>query len=82
MVALSCDDAESHQGWIKDIKHYTNDAFSYPIIADPKREIATSLGMLDPEEKDKAGMPLTCRAVSCLTVYIYLLQFANTLMEN
>ncbi|XP_057289390.1 peroxiredoxin-6-like [Hydractinia symbiolongicarpus] len=63
MVALSCDDAESHQGWIKDIKHYTSDAFSYPIIADPKREIATSLGMLDPEEKDKAGMPLTCRAV-------------------
>lgn len=62
MIALSCDDAESHKGWINDIKHYTK-AFSYPIIADPKREIATSLGMLDPEEKDKAGMPLTCRAV-------------------
>lgn len=62
MIALSCDDAESHCGWINDIKHYTTE-FSYPIIADPKREIATSLGMLDPEEKDKAGMPLTCRAV-------------------
>jgi len=62
MIALSCDDAESHRGWITDIKKYTKD-FSYPIIADPTREIAVSLGMLDPEEKDKAGMPLTCRAV-------------------
>ena len=38
--------------------------FSYPIISDPSREIAVSLGMVDPEEKDKAGLPLTCRAVS------------------
>ena len=37
--------------------------FPYPIIADEKREIATLLGMLDPEEKDAEGIPLTCRAV-------------------
>ncbi len=41
--------------------------FCYPIIADPGRDIASLLGMLDPEEKDKAGLPLTCRAVSDLT---------------
>ena len=36
---------------------------SYPIIADPGRDIAIAWGMLDPEEKDAAGLPMTCRAV-------------------
>lgn len=39
------------------------DTFPYSIIADPDRSIAVKLGMLDPVEKDSAGMPLTCRAV-------------------
>jgi hypothetical protein len=39
------------------------DAFSYPIIADPSRAIATEYGMMDPDERDAAGLPLTCRAV-------------------
>ena len=64
MAALSCDDADSHKGWINDIKFYTDGKFSYPIIADPKRELAVKLGMVDPDEKDAAGLPLTCRAVS------------------
>ena len=33
----------------------------YPIIADLNRELAIRLSMLDPEEKDKAGLPLTAR---------------------
>merc|ERR1712212_913112 len=37
--------------------------FPYPIVADEKREMAVKLGMVDPDEKDAAGMPLTCRAV-------------------
>ena len=40
------------------------DCLSYPIISDPKRELAVTLGMVDPDEKDKAGLPVTCRAVS------------------
>jgi len=64
MAALSCNDVDSHKGWINDIKYYTDNKFTYPIIADPKRELAVSLGMVDPDEKDAAGMPLTCRAVS------------------
>jgi len=64
MVALSCDSAESHKNWIKDIEGYTSTGqFSYSIIADENREIAVSLGMIDPDEKDAAGMPLTARAV-------------------
>ena len=52
------------QGWIEDIKAYNKlDKFSYPIIADPKRDVATLYGMMDPDEKDAKGLPLTCRAV-------------------
>ena len=64
LIALSCDTTESHRGWIADIKAYNKlDSFSYPIIADPARTIATEYGMMDPDERDAAGLPLTCRAV-------------------
>jgi len=63
MIALSVDTVSEHNGWIKDIKNYTGDKFCYPIISDPNRDIAVQLGMIDPDEKDKAGMPVTARAV-------------------
>lgn len=50
----------------KDIKVYTclkDTGFPFPIISDKKRDLAVSLGMIDPDEKDKDGLPLTCRAV-------------------
>ena len=45
----------------------TEGSFPYPLISDPNRELAVQLGMVDPDEKDKAGLPLTCRAVSTCT---------------
>ena len=64
LAALSCDSVESHKGWIEDIKAYNKlDSFDYPIIADPKRTIANTYGMMDPDELDSKGLPLTCRAV-------------------
>jgi len=64
LIALSCDDVDSHIGWIKDIKSYNGlSSFSYPIIADPNRDVANAYGMMDPDEKDAKGLPLTCRAV-------------------
>merc|ERR1712224_690648 len=36
---------------------------AYPIISDPGRDVAVLYGMLDPEEKDAEGLPMTCRAV-------------------
>jgi 1-Cys peroxiredoxin 6 len=64
LIALSCDSTESHKGWIKDILAFNNlSNFDYPIIADPNRDVATLYGMMDPDEKDSKGMPLTCRAV-------------------
>lgn len=41
-----------------------DDSLPFPIIADSKRELAVALGMLDPVEKDKDGVPLTARCVS------------------
>jgi 1-Cys peroxiredoxin 6 len=70
MVALSCDSVESHCGWIKDIKAYAKtDDFAFPIIDDQKRVLAKSLGMIDPDELDNAGMPVTARAVGYFSFY-------------
>ncbi|XP_034945342.1 1-Cys peroxiredoxin [Chelonus insularis] len=66
VIALSCNSVESHITWIEDIKSYTKmqvSKFPYPIIADESRTIATLLGMLDPDEVDDNGIPLTARAV-------------------
>ena len=47
VIALSCNDSESHMGWIEDIKAAQGiSTFSYPIIADPKRELAVAWGMV------------------------------------
>ena len=49
----------------------TEGEFPYPIIADPDRELAVQLGMIDPDEKTAAGLPLTARAVSIIHLVIY-----------
>lgn len=51
ILAYNCEDCESCE-------------LPFPIIADRERELAVALGMLDPDEKDKNGMPLTARCVS------------------
>lgn len=65
LVAVSCDSVEDHNGWIKDIQAYNclSGDFPYPIIADSDRDLAVTLGMIDPDEKTASGMPLTCRAL-------------------
>jgi len=69
-IALSCDPVESHHGWIKDIQAYNNlssgEDFPYPIISDSRRDIAIQLGMLNPEDRDDYGLPVTARAVSLM----------------
>lgn len=37
--------------------------FSFPIIDDSDRKLAKQLGMIDPDEFDNKGLPLTARAV-------------------
>jgi len=65
VIGLSCNDVSSHHEWVKDISSHggIDGEFPYPILADPTRTLAVQLGMLDPAEKDAAGLPLTARAV-------------------
>ncbi|XP_046587970.1 peroxiredoxin-6 isoform X2 [Neodiprion virginianus] len=66
VIALSCNSVKSHIQWIKDIKAYgeiTEANFPYPIIEDESRTIVTALGMLDPDEVDSTGLPVSARSV-------------------
>ncbi|XP_016316771.1 peroxiredoxin-6 [Sinocyclocheilus anshuiensis] len=67
MIALSIDSVEDHRKWSEDIMSFKQDKtccpVPFPIIADDKRELSVLLGMLDPDERDKDGMPLTARCV-------------------
>lgn len=53
---------------LQDINAYNSekpiDKFPFPIIADLKRKLSVELGMLDPDEIGKDGMPLTARVVN------------------
>ena len=48
VLAVSVDDLESHQGWIKDINETQNVTVNFPIIADPERKVATLYDMIHP----------------------------------
>lgn len=66
MIALSIDSVADHHSWSKDVMAVSKNTESdlpFPIIADDKRELSVQLGMLDPDEKDKDGLPLTARCV-------------------
>ncbi|PWA93511.1 1-Cys peroxiredoxin PER1 [Artemisia annua] len=64
LLGLSCDDVESHKEWIKDIEAYNGGKkVTYPIAADPNREIIKQLNMVDPDEKDSSGQILPSRAL-------------------
>ncbi|KAF5797960.1 putative thioredoxin-dependent peroxiredoxin [Helianthus annuus] len=64
LLGLSCDDVQSHKEWIKDIEAYNKGKkVTYPIAADPNREIIKQLNMVDPDEKDASGQNLPSRAL-------------------
>ena len=66
IIALSCDSVGNHKKWIKDIEYFakaSKESFPYPIIADEDRDLAVQLNMIDPDEKDAEGFPVTARAV-------------------
>jgi alkyl hydroperoxide reductase subunit AhpC len=59
VLAVSVDDVPSHQGWVKDIEETQHASMNFPILGDPKREVATLYGMIHP----KANDTLTVRSV-------------------
>ncbi|KAL0902647.1 hypothetical protein ABMA27_000471 [Loxostege sticticalis] len=67
VIGLSCNSVDSHSEWCKDIKTYAgyneDEKFPFPIIEDQTRSVAMQLGMIDKDEKDSSGIPLTARVV-------------------
>jgi len=59
VIAVSVDDLDSHNGWIKDIDETQNTTMNFPIIADPDRKVATAYDMIHPNADDK----MTVRSV-------------------
>ena len=67
VIGLSCNDAESHKGWIKDVNETQGVQVQFPIIVDSDRKIARAYGMLGYQDdvplEDQPKMPLTVRCV-------------------
>lgn len=53
------DDAESHQGWIKDINETQNTTVNFPILADKDRKVSTLYDFIHPN----ASETLTVRSL-------------------
>ncbi len=54
IIAISVDGLDSHQGWIGDINETQACTMNFPIIADPKKEVAALYDMIHPNADDKA----------------------------
>jgi thioredoxin-dependent peroxiredoxin len=52
VIAISVDPLESHVGWICDINETQNTTMNFPIIADPKRQVAGLYDMIHPNADD------------------------------
>lgn len=59
VLGLSVDELERHAGWAKDIEETQGTKVNFPVIADPKGEIARKYDMIHP----KADDTLTVRSV-------------------
>ncbi|ASC72526.1 Rehydrin [Halomicronema hongdechloris C2206] len=53
VIALSVDDADSHQGWIGDINETQSTTVNYPIIADVDKKVSNLYGMIHPNADAK-----------------------------
>ena len=51
-IALSVDDVESHQGWIKDINETQNITVNFPILADKDRKVSTLYDFIHPNASE------------------------------
>lgn len=63
LVGLSCDSAEDHAAWIKDVEAHGGAPVPFPMVADADRKIAVTYNMLSQESKDAAGLPVTVRSL-------------------
>ncbi len=55
IIGVSVDPVEDHHKWKSDIKSYTGNEVSYPMIGDPEMKVAKLYGMLPAEEDRVEG---------------------------
>jgi alkyl hydroperoxide reductase subunit AhpC len=60
-IALSVDDANSHNGWIGDINETQSTSVNFPILADADKKVSELYGMIHPNSS--TGNTLTVRSV-------------------
>jgi thioredoxin-dependent peroxiredoxin len=60
-IALSVDDANSHNGWIGDINETQSTTVNFPILADADKKVSELYGMIHPNSS--TGNTLTVRSV-------------------
>ncbi|KAL7666895.1 Thioredoxin domain-containing protein [[Candida] zeylanoides] len=66
LIGLSANGTESHKAWIRDIDEITGSKLTFPIIADPRREVAHAYDMIDYQDAtnvDDKGVQFTIRSV-------------------
>lgn len=66
LVGFSCNSAESHRQWIRDIEYVSGFIVDFPLFCDPTRENAVKLGILDSQNQTNDGLPLTVRGTFIL----------------
>ena len=67
LVGFSCNSAESHRQWIRDIEYVSGFIVQFPLFCDVTRENAVKLGILDSQNQaNKDGLPLTVRGTFVL----------------
>lgn len=55
-LGLSTDSADEHRKWIKDVDETQHTSLGFPIVADPKREVAALYDMIHPGEDSTAAV--------------------------
>ncbi|KAG5367153.1 Mitochondrial peroxiredoxin PRX1 [Yarrowia sp. B02] len=66
LIGLSANDTSSHKAWIKDIDEVNDSKLTFPIIADPTRQISLLYDMIDHQDAtnvDSKGIAFTIRSV-------------------
>lgn len=66
LIGLSANDTSSHKAWIKDIDEVNDSKLTFPIIADPTRQISLLYDMIDHQDAtnvDAKGIAFTIRSV-------------------
>ena len=73
VAVVSADSVEAHRAWVEDVlsfeqcKRANVKSLFFPVVADPTRELAKRLGVMDGRAKDASGLPELCRAAFLVT---------------